>query len=156
MARLTQHPEDRITVGHLDDDSLARLETAYRRDLEDIADGHLAADREPLKRVQHRDVVREIDLRAALRTSWLAVDRGCDSYTDFMAAGGLPAVIAGGGLPLGYDLAIRLDRTMFLAGRPHVLAWPDEAKRGSWGDGGGLLLCPPADGETAEQHGSVA
>ncbi|MCA1571084.1 MAG: hypothetical protein LC798_12325 [Chloroflexi bacterium] len=126
MSRLRQRHDARVTVAHLCDDSLRRLATTHRRRLEDIATGDLHSAAKPSTTAQLRDVQGEQELRAALRECWLAREDGTDSYTDFIAAGGLAAVIVCDGLAPSYQLAVFLDRWMYLLGFEHVLSWTDE------------------------------
>jgi hypothetical protein len=126
MSRLRQRHDVPVTVAHLDDDSLRRLATLHRRRLEDIAAGDLHDSAKHSTTIALRDVESEIDLRAALRECWLAREDGTDSYTDFIGAGGLAAVLVCDGLAPSYQLAVFLDHWMYLLGFEHALGWTDE------------------------------
>lgn len=131
LGRLRAAADVAVTLGHVDDATLTQVVKHARRAVEDAEDGSAPGINAAAARARLAAALQEQELRAALRCSWLAVDGGCDSYTTFIAAGGLPAVVAGGGAPVGYGLAVVLDRAMFLRGCRYVLAWPDTARHGS-------------------------
>jgi len=105
------------------DDSLRRLAKAYRRDLEDIADGDLHPGRKAVITARLRDIEREQDFRATLRECWLAAEDGTHSYTAFHARGGLEAVLDHGAPAPSYQLAMRLDQERQARGLTHVFEW---------------------------------
>lgn len=115
-------PVGAFNVGHATDDSLRRLRKGHLRDLEDIADGDSNRSERTIRSFL-RDVETEIELREALAEVWAADEWGTDSYTDFMARGGISATFVCGGLRPSYRLAIFLDRWNFLVGKPSALDW---------------------------------
>jgi len=110
-------------IGLARDDSLRRLAKAYRRDLEDIADGDLHPGRKAVIAARLRDIEREQDFRATLRECWLAAEDGTHSYTAFDARGGLEAVLNHGASAPSYQLAMRLDQERQARGLTHVFEW---------------------------------
>jgi len=120
------------SVHGLPDASLRHLAKAYRRELEDLADGDLQDDSKTGRRtkfaeVKLRDVEAEQEFRRVLAESWGAAEDGTHSYTSYMARGGLLAATHHGAIACSYDLAEKLDYEHFKLGRPHVLAWEGTA-----------------------------
>jgi len=115
------------TVHGQPDDSLRRLATIFRRELEDIAEGALPRARRPLAEARLRDVERESEFRRALAESWLAAESGTHCYSAFDARGGLEAVLNHGAPPPSYSLAVTLDWELMRRGEVHVLAWGEAA-----------------------------
>lgn len=107
------------------DDSVRRLATQYRLELEGIQSGDLAGGRQRARqtRIRLTDVEREQQIRAALAESWLAREDGTHCYTAYEARGGLEAVAYYGAPAPSYELAVQLDRLNWRCGLPHVLTW---------------------------------
>jgi protocatechuate 3,4-dioxygenase beta subunit len=120
------HPVHRGT-----DDMLRKSAKRIRRQLEDIAEGELhdtkTGSRRRMLEAQLHDIEVEQEIRAALRETWQADEKGTHSYTDFKGRGGLAAVIDHGATPPSYHLAKLLDWEHFERGLAHVLDWGADA-----------------------------
>jgi hypothetical protein len=107
------------------DESLRRLATLYRRELEDLDCGDLIGGpaRSRLARAKLTDVEREQQLRAALAATWQASETGTHCYSAYASRGGLAAVVYHGATPPSYRLAAMLDHANWARGLPHALTW---------------------------------